>query len=201
MKKRYTSNRIIRSLFFCTMLIACDGIFIPDPIDPHLPKYTETGNRVAGAILNEKIWKSHVRFSWGGANDAPHINYYSHQDSLVITFTGQKRGEDFNTYIVFSLLNTGVSNVEDLRQLNDKKFDLGSPNYGGYILSQGNYDCITSGMGQVYFRSVKYSDNNDNKRSIILSGTFGFDVEDPVCGKTSVRYGRFDYSISNLYYN
>lgn len=58
--KKYTS--IIKSLLIFVVLVmnSCSGEFIPDPIDPRLPKYTEEGNNVAGAFINDNTWESVV---------------------------------------------------------------------------------------------------------------------------------------------
>ena len=69
------SNSIIA--LFLLALVSCEGIFIPDPIDPRLPKYTEKGYNAAGAFINKDVWKSvdessyDFGFDWSFIMDNP----------------------------------------------------------------------------------------------------------------------------------
>src|SRR6478752_4585042 len=85
------------------LLIACESLYIPDPIDPRLPKYTDRGNDVGGALVNGRLWKSVVTHDWiYGSQYVPTLHYYSDQDSLDIVFSGYLEG-DLYTKISFGL--------------------------------------------------------------------------------------------------
>ena len=71
------------------MLISCKGVFIDDPLDPRLPKYSESGNNVAGAFINNTTWRSIVRYTLTTVTDKPLISVFAIHDSLVIHFEGE----------------------------------------------------------------------------------------------------------------
>lgn len=198
MKNKYLQNSIIWIISLALLMLSCEDFFIPDPVDPSLPKYTEKGSNFAGAIINDGVWKSHFERYTNGSDDEPIVHYFSFRDSLTVKFVGRISEEDSHMAMVFSLKNIGARKLDDLLLLNNKKFNLGKEGYGVYVVTQTNYNCSISGEGQLYFKSVKYS---NNKRNIILSGTFGFDVVNPICGNHTVRFGRFDYEISDFFYN
>src|ERR1035437_590386 len=87
--KRYGSINSL--LLICSMLalLSCEGLYIPDPIDPRLPKYTENGNDVAGAIINNIYWTSVERIGFQTTSYKPYIITSAITDSLVIQFSGK----------------------------------------------------------------------------------------------------------------
>jgi hypothetical protein len=44
------------ALFSLILMVGCESVFVADPINPELPKYTETGIGMAGAYLNDELW-------------------------------------------------------------------------------------------------------------------------------------------------
>lgn len=165
-------NFISRKLVFLSLLVvtSCEGILILDPIDPRLPKYTETGNNVAGAIINQEIWRSVVSHGFLSESGAPHIAAHTNGDSLVIRFEGEL-GSQRPVYFEFHLKNLNIEKFEDLSLLNNKKITIdGTSN--DVLLFDENRECIAKGVGQLYFKHV-----NLNHSIFIISGTFGFVVE------------------------
>lgn len=190
--KRYGSINSL--LLICSMiaLLSCEGLYIPDPIDPRLPKYTENGNDVAGAIINNIYWTSVEKFGFLTAKDKPYLISSALTDSLVIQFNGTM---DYT--IEFHLKGLNIRKFDDLILLKNKKIQLdGVMNFGVVTDSYLGFSPNTSGMegvGQIYFRNVTF----DNSLGIvILSGTFGFTETDSSSPITDVSYGRFDYSLS-----
>lgn len=39
-----------------SLLISCEQPIVPDPIDPRLPAYYNSGDNVAGALINDSTW-------------------------------------------------------------------------------------------------------------------------------------------------
>ncbi len=175
----------------CLFLIACDGVFVPDPIDPRVPKYTEEGNNVAGAFIDDDIWKSIVTVGFPYVYDGPIIKVWQENDSLLLRFSGSTSGE--STSIEFHLTGLNITKFDDLLTLDGKKIQLdGFQNSGYYIenYTPSTYD--NRGIGQIYFRNVC---RKEESSIIILSGTFGFSISDLSGYEMKVTSGRFDYRI------
>jgi hypothetical protein len=191
-------NKILVILFF--LLIACDGIFVPDPIDPRLPKYTEEGNDVAGAFINNRIWESIVSFNFLNVYNAPLIAAWQENDSLLIRFNGNTDGEISS--IEFHLKGLKISELKDLTTLEGQKIQLdGTKNSGFYIQNYTPFSYDNKGVGQIYFKHVSVRDSNDSvegqaSKTLIISGTFGFSMNDSMGNTIKVFSGRFDYQIT-----
>ncbi len=184
---------LIAGTFF--IVSSCDPIYIPDPIDPRLPKYTEQGNRVAGAFINGKLWKSKHESGgvWGYDSDLPRIDYYSFRDSISLSFSGNL--EESSVSIMFGLKGFAITSLSGMTKLKGSIIEFDGVKSSATLYRYGFEDCITQPVGQIYFRNVIYNLESDN---IIISGTFGFTYDDPICGKIAVTYGRFDYEINNF---
>jgi hypothetical protein len=201
MKNYICISNIIIALFLLT-LQSCESKFILDPIDPRLPKYTETGNNVAGALVNQDIWKSVLSYSLAGTTNLPVIKVYSAGDSLVISFEGDVNKEkdiQLITLIKFHLKGLNIHTFSDIRTLKDKTVQLdGVRNWAEYTrpISVNEYPACTGsfGIGQIYFRNVVVNDANN---AATLSGTFGFTIPASDCGSLEVSYGRFDYRFND----
>jgi hypothetical protein len=186
-------------IFVSLLLICCDGIFIYDPIDPRLPKYSEDGNDVAGAFINGEVWTSIVKRKYFTDQyfNYPVISLYERTDSLIISFEGESI--DWNI-IEFRLSDIHIHRFEDLILLKNKKIQLdGVKNYAICVNRDQYRDDFrskkTPGIGQLYIKNVN---TNGFANYITLSGTFGFVVNDSVYGKVEVSYGRFDYDFSRF---
>ncbi|MEO8471913.1 MAG: hypothetical protein ABI477_06955 [Chryseolinea sp.] len=192
MKKSCASDINIFVVLVLLSAMSCEPLYIPDPIDPRLPKYTESGNNVAGALINDQLWKSDIEYGWFGGFYAPDVYYIVNGDSLVIDFRGGM-GENDYINISFALKGARVTNLGSMLNLAGEKFKLGNGDNAVSIARDSG--CNQMGTGQVYFRSVTYDSVN---QIITLSGTFGFNVVDSVCGDVDVTYGRFDVRIVHI---
>lgn len=175
-----------------TMLwVACENIWVPDPIDPRLPKYTEKGYQSAGAFINGSLWKSEVKGGFlKSYSHTPEIECFPEQDSLVITFSGDEIASGrSNVKIRFQLhVSQEISEAKDMVKINGTKFTIDGTVNKATISKYPDYICTASGEGQLYLKYI----GKANGRSI-MAGTFGFTLNDPSCGSLSVTYGRFDY--------
>lgn len=171
-------------------LLSCEGIFIYDPIDPRLPKYTHEGNNVAGAFINGEQWKSVVYWDFYGVSNKPVFKSYAN-DSLTITFYGNTESA-YNVLLHFTITGWGIHEFSDLEKLRGIKIPLdGLTNTA--TLSRYRSSCYETaiGTGQFYAKDITVRESG----SMIFSGTFGFTIEDADCGTTEVSYGRFDYTV------
>lgn len=201
MKKLSFLNRIILlALVSISTFFSCTKEFIPDPINPELPIYSEEGNSLSGAYVNGNIWRSNTEGtkinSYGVTYSyASQIKVWKSKDSLILNFDGRILNRE-SSDIGFSLKNLEINTLDDLLKLNDRKIALnGNDRYGYY---QETYKRNTlRGKGQIYFKSVK-----KNSNGITLSGGFGFQTIDSIGNITNITYGRFDYNFykdSNFY--
>jgi hypothetical protein len=191
--KKLKFNLYSIAAIICSCLYGCEPIYIIDPIDPRLPKYTEEGYDVAGAFINDKFWKSAIESGgsiyYPSPSNDPQVYSYNESDSLIIQFGGKYEDGRYQS-ILFSLSGFGIVSREKWVTLNDKKIVLdGVTNFAtlGYV-SQ-DY-CTTLGTGQLYFRRVSY---NQLSNSVTFSGTFSFTQQDDSCGNYIITYGRFDF--------
>lgn len=163
-------------MFFCS----CNIPFIPDPIDPNLPVYSEFGSELSGAYVNDISWKS-------SSKSPSKILVWKQKDSLVLCFQGKISGK-YST-IGFSFKGLGVTKTDDLLKLNNKKIQLDqNKNFGHYRVDYKKNNL--KGKGQIYFKSAKH----DSNKNVILSGTFGFKITDKQGKTTKISYGRFDHT-------
>ncbi len=169
-------------------MVACDSVFVPDPIDPRIPKYTEKGNNVAGAYVNDCIWKSEKTWVITGFTDAPSFTVWPASNSVVICFTGSV--ENSLASIEFHLKDLDIFDFEDLPKLNGQKITIDGYRNVAYY-NKGSYNSESNeGSGQLYMKNVQM---NDSLTAVIFSGTFGFTVADTLGNSTKISYGRFDY--------
>ncbi|MEO7987935.1 MAG: hypothetical protein ABI663_00235 [Chryseolinea sp.] len=193
MIKKYLSGIKLLLIGICFSASSCEPIYIPDPIDPRLPKYTEDGNNVAGAFINDELWKSEYFPGWFSTSGEPMIQYFSSRDSLSITFFGAIDEPYYYEDISFGFRGLGVTSLAELVKLNETKIELDGINSTANAYRSS--DCVAPGSGQLYFRSMTF---NTETGHLTLSGTFGFNQDDPACGKISVTYGRFDFTVSDF---
>ena len=190
-------------------LSSCISEFRPEIIDPRLPDYSEEGLNVAGAYVDGFPWTARRQLSYffifpTGVSGVGNIYVYCNEDStsnLLAFEFGKQNIDDYEIPITigFYLEDLRISKPDDLIGLKGKSIVLdGEHNYGQLFLNPRQRtadrgpDTTHRGTGMLYIRNVR-SISTD---SLILSGTFGFDVEiDSVLH--TVHSGRFDYKVSS----
>jgi hypothetical protein len=193
-------KHIVKFTCWLVLFTSCGGNFVVDPIDPRLPMYTEDGNDVAGALINNQKWKS-VQSGFGYPKNSRNADLTIYgSDSAVFTLAGHisKPGAEGNipgVTVYFSFQEDKINTFSDLLSLQGQTITLdGQLNFGGISIYWE--DCLYNmGVGQLYFKSVKPVTNRDD--AMIISGTFGFISDTPNCGKQEVFHGRFDYVLYN----
>lgn len=194
MKKYICISKVLLA-FFILSLVSCYGKFILDPIDPRLPKYTDSGNDAAGALVNKEVWKSLVK----SQSELPFITNFLANDSLVLHFEGAIA--DTAAIMVFYFTGLGIQSFDNLILLKNKKISLdGLRNVGLLAKSWSLYSPLNpeiNGIGQIYFKDVTLNYISNSLESVTVSGTFGFTFRDSSSVVIEVSYGRFDYNIPN----
>lgn len=185
---------------FLLLLSGCAEVYIPDPVELRIPKYTEDGNQVAGAIINGESWKTEFDCGFfAGCYFPLQISSFPSADSLVITFYGDlqeglNKGKPID--IKFVLKSQTVEDFWDLLQLKDGLFMV---NGTDVLAETGKFDISHNCMrGQILFRKVEHipsNGQNDGPR-ILLAGTFGLECDQN--GELMTIYkGRFDFSLES----
>lgn len=194
MKSLDLISKIIVLFLMAVLVSSCRGIFVMDPIDPQLPKYTEEGHNVAGAFVDNEIWRSVVQFDIFSTDYAPSIVSFPKGDSIIVVFSGEIA--PVRSDIEFHITGLKINTLEDLLKLRDKKIRLdGASNFGYIHKSNGSILYENKGTGQIYFKNVSKADSMER---YTISGTFGFSIKHPINRDTKISYGRFDYNISDF---
>lgn len=176
------------------LITSCNNsIYIYDPIDPRLPIYSETGNNVAGAFINKKLWRSQVANN--NSNDKPRITFNKTTKLLEFYFRGTS--EVYEKIVITITSDDTIENIKDLTKLDGKKVAINGTNNIGYVIrnntSKETELTPNTSTGQFYIKNATYGVDG-NGSYIIISGTFGFNV-DTENGNVKIHYGRFDYKI------
>lgn len=174
-------------MFASISLFSCDGVWVPDPIDPRLPKLTKDGNNAAGAFVGDSKWESLMRSNIFGRNSVAQIVVNSPDNSLTLTFMGQTKDEAPVNF-VFKLNRTNIHTNSDILSLTGKRFLLNDGVNSANINSSNSTYKPANIPGQLSFHAVSKALDG-----YIISGTFGFTVEKSTGELVEVTYGRFDY--------
>ncbi|MEK6478672.1 hypothetical protein WJR50_14095 [Catalinimonas sp. 4WD22] len=189
------------------LLSGCGEVYIPDPVELRIPKYTEDGNQVAGAIINGESWKTEYDCGFLAGCDFPlQISSFPNADSLVLIFYGRlqeglNKGKSVDLKFVFK--NQTIEDFWDLLQLKDSLFIVDSANVLAGIGDLNPFFNDSTAQtycnrGQMFFRKAEHiAGDQDNAPSIILAGTFGLECDQN--GEIATVYkGRFDFSLKNI---
>jgi len=169
-----------------------------DPYDVRLPIYSAEGLNVAGAIVNDKPFLSERPFL--GRNRSSFEVFPN--DSISFKFMGYDSDSSYIT-IGFSFFpETSIDTLTDILDLDQQEYNLVHTNIDAYLRVEDkdpriikDYENATS--GKLYLREVRQIQfaTPNLPKSFVLSGTFGFDIEDSLANKMSVHYGRFDFTL------
>lgn len=195
----HTKFIIVKVSIFCLIiffLVSCRGKFVPDPIDPDLPKYSAKGHDTAGAMVNGKVWRAVIRCGgFLGCSNEMTIQPVD-SSSIEIRFEGeildQNKIEEQGFGFSIILEDVYLTKLKDLEKLSGMKYDLGNGHYA-YADEFGNDVMCTSSRGQLFFNEIELKNEG-----YIIAGTFGFVIEGENCKKVEVYSGRFDYWVGSL---
>ncbi|MFA0964770.1 hypothetical protein AB9P05_23380 [Roseivirga sp. BDSF3-8] len=188
---------ILALIYF--LFTACEEAYYPDPLQPWTPAYTTEGVNTAGAKINGQRWITNSDCNFvNGCNTEMDIRAYSANreanlpDSTVIRFIGAD-----NSIISFNFSDMLVTSPDDLLALEGTEYTLGSSQVIGTYQESPFEElaCLPqSQTGKLFIRYVQEKITN-NRRTVIFSGTFGFDYLSNECGEVSVHSGRFDFKV------
>jgi len=193
--KKFSFNHFILKLLAVALLASCEAVFVPDPIDPRLPKYTEDGNDVAGALVDGDIWKNYYKNLFFTSYYLLQIEAYQ-PDSLIMFFEGSIQEEPVT--FEFHLKGFQIFSFNDLSNLHNKKIFLDGTIqkalYKKWDAEMHTTSAFDNGTGQLYVKNVAFYDSSTRAT---ISGTFGFTVTDSLGLPVEISYGRFDYKVSD----
>ena len=184
----------IAILFFsaCTRTIGVKDlgtVFIPDPNDPQLPAYSETGMNTLGAYHNNKPWTSNN-------NGFGSVVVGYEQDSIIVGL----RGAPGFYEVKFLIPKHTVGRLEDLVFLNDSTFDLSDSNFKVKIdndlikIQSGNFSIKR--CRKLVVNSSATSNDQYVNNGVIISGTFDLSGSGSN-GPVALSKGRFDLVVVN----
>lgn len=186
-------NFSILYFLLASVIQSCEySVYIPDPIDPRLPKYTEVGNNVAGALINGVLWKSEVKRLTFGTTGEPQFSYYTASDSLVIRFSGETERSWIELFFIFK--DPEITSINDWTKLDGRKIQFNGSEYLALVSEDFPNHCPTPTGGQIYFKNI----DHEKPGSFSFSGTFAFEGLGDACENVSVTYGRFDYKAAGF---
>lgn len=170
------------------LVSSCDS-FIPDPIDPRLPVYSESGKNQSGAMINNEPFTDFPKTGIYGKLYSGSI-WTLADTSLNISFNLVNQNNANNSFTIsFFLEKLTPEDWKEMEKGYGKKFRFDNPNVKGTITpgsNNGNNENLAE-SGQI---TVKYIPGTK-----AMAGTFGFTTQDPSGKNYVVHFGRFDYVI------
>jgi hypothetical protein len=175
-----------------------------------LPVYSENGDDVAGALINDTVWISRARnclfcyhfsffISTDVKGDSTTFLFNGSYSPYSIKFTDTGRTIQTSLYAVVKGLK--IENQDSLLKLNNRSFLLdGVKNYSGISKYAGYEDHKGSGsftINKVQKGSWIIGDgtaNNPTIYSFIVSGHFDFNIHDD--RDYIIKNGRFDMFVN-----
>lgn len=171
------------------LLVSCDT-FVPDPIDPRLPIYSEIGRNIAGAKVGNKFFKNNFE-TLSLFCCASELQSIVEDDSqLALNFNVWNQNQSQNLRFVFELNGLTNEDWDDMEKGFGKKFVFNETNKV-IITELEKEDFISVPFeGQITVKLLK------NEK--IVAGTFGFKARDTLDREIMITYGRFDYRYSSF---
>ena len=191
-----------------------DSTFIPDSSDNLLPKYTENGYNIAGALINDTAWRSEF---YNCTNYCPlsklfGISSFVKGDSTIFHLSGAYTPNSIK-YIdsslnnvtkgfVFVIKGLKIETQDSLLKLNNKTFQLDSVN--SYVSIAKFYPLYNFKKGKGTFTVSRVqkdsrstigdgSSNNPLTYRYTVSGLFNFQANDDRF--YDIKDGRFDMEV------
>lgn len=180
-------------LAYCLLVFwGCEDSFRPDPVDPRLPKYSEEGKNVAGALVNGRVWRVVRGCSILWCSNDLQLEYYDNGmggvDSVGLAMNGGFFTNEPDANMLFVIKGPQNATLSGLPEL------VGVYELDG-IQHKAYYNSCLAQRGRLEIRHAGKK-GDQNSMLYILSGTFSLYVQDGDCGVTAVEYGRFDFSLN-----
>jgi len=180
---------------------ACGGEFIPDPLDPRLPRYSEEGKNTAGCFINGEVWRAigEADSPANSRNQYLQLTFTADNNTIGINMGGYqgKSVDSLSTYVELAfIVDNRDTQIQSVSELAGQTFVLdGNQSFGRILDSRDffQYD-ICRGAGQLHIRHARPVPDTDGE--YIIAGTFSFSVDLPTCRPADVQSGRFDYRVN-----
>ena len=164
--------------------ISCDT-FVPDPIDPRLPIYSEVGRNIAGAKVGNQFFKNDFNTSLFGRNLNESQLVVESDSQLTLGFRISNQNQSKSIRIEFELNDLTENDWKEMEKGFGKKFIL-NDSYVAFLREWETEDFISFPLqGQVTVKLIKEKN--------IIAGTFGFKAIDASDRELNVTFGRYDY--------
>lgn len=169
------------------LLASCQIIFVEDSIDPRLPRYTEVGANIAGAIYNgDDVWR--IASGWySGAS----FEVDPARDSIAFVLPGYLLSDNSDLAAIFCWKTDAVKTFNDLASLNGEVISSASSLFLRTHVPRDT-PCSINAESQLIFQQIKWM---PEESVFYVSGTFGLRTTEPCNGVKSLESGRFDFKI------
>ncbi|WP_046758677.1 DUF6252 family protein [Kordia jejudonensis] len=160
------------------MLTSCnnDDDHPTNPVD-QLPAATQTGENTFGCLLDGEVF-----LPSGGTNPLDCV-YQFVDGGYYFALQGNKRDSNNN------LINISIGTINS-QLIEGEIFQL-LENQDGNVTARYSFNSIFNYTTQIYTGELEITKLDETNQ--IVSGTFWFDVEDPISGEIrEIREGRFD---------
>ncbi len=184
-------NQLIYILLFIGIISsACSdesnlqrSIFVEDPANPNLPKYSELGYNTFGAYYDREAFTSGAIVP---------VKVIIEDGATIFTLNGDKGYEDMSLALTIS--DFTPDHYTDLLTLDDTVLDLTDEAYSVVIKTESSEEEIQILNGTFHFKRAQNILVDKELVEIVLSGTFEFQAlvnGEPI----TVSSGRFDVAV------
>ena len=200
----------MRALLICclaTILIASCGEkeqkYVPSKEHEGLPAKTDTGNNIAGALVNGTAWLSSMR-GGGIYNDYRNLMTFRTLQTdtaqyLRIDLYGKVNAGFYEGYemdFAYMIAGSGISELGNITKWRNDT--LRAADEDSYVEINSSSELIpenvcNGGNGWMHFSKIAEQDNDN----YLLAGTFEFTIRNE-CGYIRVTKGRFDFILEEL---
>lgn len=185
------SIRLSMLLFLAVVSLTSCERFYPDPLDPRLPIYSETGKNQVGAIINGSVYVDYPRPSFLSDNPNESSIFLFGRDSLYVSLRMYSKSRGGHL-IYFELKDLSADSWREMGIGNGKKFRIDNnklkismPNASDW--ERPNVEFVEGNLTLKHIPGLK-----------VMAGTFGFTLRTSDQKTYNVHYGRFDLFYSDL---
>lgn len=182
--------------------------FNPDPDNPNLPKYTEEGNQVGGALVNKVAWKTDYAVNYDGPTASVfYFTNFSEGDSVMVTLSGKYNEgtkKNFPLDFLISIKGLQLGSTDEIKNLKGRTFLLDGVQNQAICLDsfeslKTHKDKYFSGEGRFLIKNVKEIKSlsftrptGEKYNPLIVSGLFDFEFKRD---SIKIESGRFDFQV------
>lgn len=199
----------MKNLLNCLIFLVLAGcnlsVFVPDPVELRIPRYSEEGYNIAGAFINDVAWKAEAICLFIDCKDPLALSRF--RDSLGTSMEFRLKGsmheglQQYDDYdLVFRLTNQTIDDLTDLKQLQGQSFSVEDGSMLAYLdtlVFREAYPTINCQKAQFLVRDYREVEDEYGFIKYQISGTFGMECMSggqPV----NVYQGRYDLIVGRI---